>query len=286
MKIDDVTVRAEHPAAFCQGMDHAPVGNSSERPGEQDQIETAVGEAQVLSRADLKLDPALVPRRGEPRCAGDPLAVRVDPDHGARCAGDTSRQPSVPATDLQYAGAPQRGPAHQHPYLQPFGIRAQTSHVPPPRLPDQMLLRSVSTPSRGSDGSPGGASSRLLPGRRRLGLSRNECLQTDNLLVRHATGWERLEARGMDEPIERRTVYELVAERLLEHISQRRLRPGDALPTERELTQVYHVGRSSVREALRMLQSNGLIKPAGKGVFVVAEFANPLNHSLHLRPIL
>jgi GntR family transcriptional repressor for pyruvate dehydrogenase complex len=86
----------------------------------------------------------------------------------------------------------------------------------------------------------------------------------------------------MDEPIERRTVYELVAERLLEHISQRRLRPGDALPTERELTQVYRVGRSSVREALRMLQSNGLIKPAGKGVFVVAEFANPLNHSLHL----
>ncbi len=86
----------------------------------------------------------------------------------------------------------------------------------------------------------------------------------------------------MDEPIERRNVYELVAERLLEHISHRRLRPGDPFPTERELTQVYHVGRSSVREALRMLQSNGLIKPAGKGTFVVAEFANPLNHSLHL----
>jgi len=84
------------------------------------------------------------------------------------------------------------------------------------------------------------------------------------------------------EPIERRNVYELVAGRLLEHISQRRLRPGDALPTERELTQVYRVGRSSVREALRMLQSNGLIKSAGKGAFVVAEFANPLNHSLHL----
>src|SRR3989337_947374 len=213
MKIDDVTVRAEHPAAFCQGMDHAPVGNSSERPGEQDQIETAVGEAQVLSRADLKLDPAPVPRRGKPLCAGDPLAVRVDPNHAA--------------------GAPERGPAHQHPYLQAFGIRAQTSHIPPPRFPDQMLLRPVSTPSRGSDGFPGGASGRLLPGRRWLGLSRNECLQTDNLLVRHATGWERLEARGMDEPIERRTVSELVAERLPGHISQGRLRPGDALPTER-----------------------------------------------------
>src|SRR3990170_4040293 len=90
-----------------------------------------------------------------------------------------------------------------------------------------MLLQPVSTPSRGSGGSPGGASGRRLPGRRWLGLSRNECLQTDNLLVRHATGWERLEARGM-------------------------------------------------------VQANGLIKPAGKGVFVVAEFANPLNHSLHL----
>lgn len=86
----------------------------------------------------------------------------------------------------------------------------------------------------------------------------------------------------MDDPIERRTVYELVAERLLAHISQRRLRPGDPLPTERELTQAYRVGRSSVREALRMLQSNGLILPAGKGTFVVAEFANPLNHSLYL----
>lgn len=91
-----------------------------------------------------------------------------------------------------------------------------------------------------------------------------------------------LEAPSMDAPIERRNIYELVAERLLEHISRRRLRPGDVLPTERELTQTYGVGRSSVREALRMLQSNGLIKPAGKGTFVVAEFANPLHHSLHL----
>jgi GntR family transcriptional repressor for pyruvate dehydrogenase complex len=84
------------------------------------------------------------------------------------------------------------------------------------------------------------------------------------------------------DPIERRNVYELVAERLLERINERGLRPGDALPTERELTEVYRVGRSSVREALRMLQSSGVISPAGKGVFVVAEYATPLNHSLHL----
>lgn len=86
----------------------------------------------------------------------------------------------------------------------------------------------------------------------------------------------------MPEPIERRNVYELVAERLLDRINERRLRPGDTLPTERKLTEAYRVGRSSVREALRMLQSAGVITPAGKGTFVVAEYATPLNHSLHL----
>ena len=38
-----------------------------------------------------------------------------------------------------------------------------------------------------------------------------------------------------------------------------RLRPGDVLPPERELTEAFRVGRSSVREALRMLESQGVI---------------------------
>lgn len=86
----------------------------------------------------------------------------------------------------------------------------------------------------------------------------------------------------MPEPIQRRKVYEQLAERLVAEISERRLRPGDVLPTERELTQSYGVGRSSVREALRMLESRGLIEPRENGAFVVAEYANPLNTSLHL----
>jgi len=86
----------------------------------------------------------------------------------------------------------------------------------------------------------------------------------------------------MEAPIERRKVYDQLAERLLARIKERRLRPGDPLPTERELTRLYRVGRSSVREALRMLESQGLIKPAGHGSFVVAEYGNPLNHSLNL----
>lgn len=86
----------------------------------------------------------------------------------------------------------------------------------------------------------------------------------------------------LDGPIERRKVYELIAERLLAQISSRHLRPGDVLPSERGLAQAYRVGRSSVREALRMLESRGLIKPVGTSAFVVAEYGNPLNHSMDL----
>jgi DNA-binding FadR family transcriptional regulator len=83
-------------------------------------------------------------------------------------------------------------------------------------------------------------------------------------------------------PIERRKVYEQIAEQLMAQISARRLRPGDPLPTERELTHLYRAGRSSVREALRMLESKGLIEAVDGGSFAVAAYANPLNSSLQL----
>jgi GntR family transcriptional regulator, transcriptional repressor for pyruvate dehydrogenase complex len=83
-------------------------------------------------------------------------------------------------------------------------------------------------------------------------------------------------------PIERRKLYDQIAEQLLTQISERRLRPGDPIPTERELTHLYRAGRSSVREALRMLESKGVIEAVGGGSFTVAAYANPLNSSLQL----
>ena len=83
-------------------------------------------------------------------------------------------------------------------------------------------------------------------------------------------------------PIERRKVYELVAQRLVDDIAARRLKPGEPLPAERQLTETLSVGRSSIREALRMLESRGLIASVGHGTFVVAEYGNPLNASLAL----
>jgi GntR family transcriptional regulator, transcriptional repressor for pyruvate dehydrogenase complex len=84
------------------------------------------------------------------------------------------------------------------------------------------------------------------------------------------------------DPIARRKTYELVAERLVALIGDHSFQPGDQLPTERELTASFEVGRSSVREALRMLESQGVIRSATNGVFVVADPAHPLNSSLRL----
>jgi GntR family transcriptional regulator, transcriptional repressor for pyruvate dehydrogenase complex len=82
-------------------------------------------------------------------------------------------------------------------------------------------------------------------------------------------------------PIERRKVYEQVSERLGAEIGST-LHPGDALPSERELAERFGVGRSSVREALRMLESRGLIASRGSGAFVVAPARNPFDEPLSL----
>jgi GntR family transcriptional repressor for pyruvate dehydrogenase complex len=82
--------------------------------------------------------------------------------------------------------------------------------------------------------------------------------------------------------IAKQKTYELVADRLVELISARSLQAGDQLPTERELTESFGVGRSSIREALRMLESQGVIRPGVGGAFAVAEASNPLQSSLEL----
>lgn len=91
-----------------------------------------------------------------------------------------------------------------------------------------------------------------------------------------------MEATTSYQPVKRRKVYEQIADQLLAQIGRRHLKPGDALPPERELTQTFNVGRSSIREALRMLESQGVIMAANGGAFVVADASNPLESSLRL----
>jgi DNA-binding FadR family transcriptional regulator len=78
-------------------------------------------------------------------------------------------------------------------------------------------------------------------------------------------------------PIERNSVAEQVAKRLLELVRTRNLKPGDVLPTERELAAMMQVSRPSVREAIRGLQILGVLKVRqGAGIFVSSLDASEL----------
>ena len=60
-------------------------------------------------------------------------------------------------------------------------------------------------------------------------------------------------------------------------ISQENIKPGDRIPSERELAEILKVGRSTIREALRSLELLGLIETRrGEGTFL----ADHRNHRL------
>jgi DNA-binding FadR family transcriptional regulator len=79
------------------------------------------------------------------------------------------------------------------------------------------------------------------------------------------------------EPIEQSTMTEQVANRLVKLLSNGHLRPGDKLPPERELAKQLNVGRTTVREALKLLTLSGLLEARrGDGTYVSTEFTGAL----------
>jgi GntR family transcriptional repressor for pyruvate dehydrogenase complex len=75
--------------------------------------------------------------------------------------------------------------------------------------------------------------------------------------------------RNSLEPVRRSKVYEEVAARIRGLIADGRLRPGDKLPSERELASMLGVSRTSVRDAIRTLEVAGLLEPRqGEGTVV------------------
>lgn len=59
----------------------------------------------------------------------------------------------------------------------------------------------------------------------------------------------------------------LVAQRIMKEVSRGQLKPGDLLPPERTMLEQYQIGRGTLREALRLLEFQGVIalKPGPKG---------------------
>jgi GntR family transcriptional regulator, transcriptional repressor for pyruvate dehydrogenase complex len=84
--------------------------------------------------------------------------------------------------------------------------------------------------------------------------------------------------------VRRNKVYEDVA-RQIERLILKKLRPGDKLPSERELAELLSVSRSSIRDAIRSLELAGMVEPRQGAGTIVREIstnslANPLANAL------
>jgi GntR family transcriptional regulator, transcriptional repressor for pyruvate dehydrogenase complex len=73
------------------------------------------------------------------------------------------------------------------------------------------------------------------------------------------------------EPIERPRAFEVICDQIRERLAAGSLTPGMKLPAERELARQFGVSRTAVREAMRTLESAGIIrlqKGARGGAFI------------------
>ncbi|RFM34774.1 FadR/GntR family transcriptional regulator [Chitinophaga silvisoli] len=84
-------------------------------------------------------------------------------------------------------------------------------------------------------------------------------------------------------PIRRNSLTDEVAQRLQEQISLGTYKTGEKLPTEPALMETFGVGRSTIREAVRILANSGVLRvQQGLGTFVEeqAGIAEPLPQRL------
>ena len=93
------------------------------------------------------------------------------------------------------------------------------------------------------------------------------------------------------EPLNLEPAYRRVAVTIEGKIMARDLNDGDALPAELDLARQFGVNRSTVREALRELQSKGLLtrKEGGKRLYVTypqpANVASDVSRALKLHGV-
>ena len=86
-------------------------------------------------------------------------------------------------------------------------------------------------------------------------------------------------------PLGRESVSSAVMDQIVNYLLTGELKPGDKLPTEKEFAQQLGVGRNSVREAIKMLSSIGVVEiKRGAGMFIAktmsSSILNPLILSL------
>lgn len=73
----------------------------------------------------------------------------------------------------------------------------------------------------------------------------------------------------LEMPLANRSLVDRIIDRITEALIRNELTPGDRLPTENELVASLGVGKSSVREAIKILQAMGVVEVRrGEGTFV------------------
>jgi GntR family transcriptional repressor for pyruvate dehydrogenase complex len=102
---------------------------------------------------------------------------------------------------------------------------------------------------------------------------------------------ETADGASLFDPVERSPAYTKVSSAIEHKILSRALRDGDVLPAETDLAQQFRVHRSTVREALRQLESAGLVvRPPGAKRMIVsrpeaAKVASGMRHALVLHDV-
>jgi GntR family transcriptional repressor for pyruvate dehydrogenase complex len=80
-----------------------------------------------------------------------------------------------------------------------------------------------------------------------------------------------MSSQAMLKVVEKKRAYEDIVQQVLVLIEEGKLKRGDQLPSERELTETFKVSRTTVREAIRTLESMKLLQSRqGNGTYVLA----------------
>ncbi len=81
-------------------------------------------------------------------------------------------------------------------------------------------------------------------------------------------------SRGAGAPVARRKLLDELTDRILAHIRDEGLHPGDRLPSNRALSERFLVATPTLREALRRLEATGAVEMRhGSGVYVRADLS-------------
>ena len=90
-----------------------------------------------------------------------------------------------------------------------------------------------------------------------------------------------MNSQAMFRVVEKKRAYEHIVQQVIDLIEDGKLKRGDQLPSERDLTKIFEVSRTTVREAIHTLESMKLLQcRKGIGTYVLASSEKGLIQSL------